>query len=134
MTIGELAGAAGVGVETVRYYQRIGLLEEPPRPPRGFRRYSPESLHRLHFIRKAKELGFSLVDTRELLSLRQREESCAQVCALANRHLEQIRRRIDELRKLEGQLTEMVGSCPEESECAVLRTLSAPVAGALTED
>ena len=59
-TIGQLARAAGVNVETVRYYQRIGLLEEPPRPARGYRRYPPDSVARLHFIRQAQGLGFSL--------------------------------------------------------------------------
>ncbi len=71
MTIGEIAKRAGIGVETVRYYQRRGLIVEPPRPVRGFRRYSYDTLRLLQFIRRAKGLGFSLKEIATLVSMRQ---------------------------------------------------------------
>ncbi len=71
MTIGELARRAGVGIETVRYYQRRGLLAEPPKPARGFRKYSDSVLQLLRFVRRAKGLGFSLKEIETLLALRQ---------------------------------------------------------------
>lgn len=70
LTIGQLARQAGVGVETVRFYERRGLLEEPPRRPSGYRQYSPEGVSRLRFILDAKQLGFSLREVQELLQLR----------------------------------------------------------------
>ena len=70
MTIGLVARRAGVGVETVRFYERQGLIEEPPRRPSGYREYDDEVVSRLGFIRRAKELGFTLKEIKELLSLR----------------------------------------------------------------
>jgi DNA-binding transcriptional MerR regulator len=75
MRIGDLARRAGVGVETVRFYEREGLLQEPPRRGSGYREYPPESVVRLRFIRHAKALGFSLPEIQELLSLRYSETS-----------------------------------------------------------
>ena len=70
LTIGQVARQAGVGVETVRFYERQGLLDAPPRRASGYRQYAPEMVARLQFIRRAKELGFALKEIRELLSLR----------------------------------------------------------------
>ena len=82
MTIGQLAEAASVGVETVRYYQRIGLLKVPPQPTSGYRRYSERDLERLRAIRRAKELGFSLEEVRRLQQLQYAPDCCGQVCDL----------------------------------------------------
>lgn len=76
MSIGQLAHQGGVGVETVRFYERRGLLEDPPRSPSGYREYPPEALERLRFIRRAKGLGFSLAEIEELLALAGVEEAC----------------------------------------------------------
>ena len=70
MKIGEFAHDAGVNVQTVRYYERRGLLPEPDRRPSGYREYGPDALDRLHFIKRAQELGFTLTEIRELLALR----------------------------------------------------------------
>ena len=79
MRIGELAHGAGVSVETVRFYEREGLLPAPPRRGSGYREYPPDTLARLRFIRHAKELGFSLPEIQELLSLRSTEAPCCEV-------------------------------------------------------
>lgn len=70
MTIGQVAKAAGVGVETVRFYERVGLIPDPPRRPSGYREYPPDAVHRIEFIKRAKALGFTLAEIGELLSLR----------------------------------------------------------------
>ena len=70
LSIGQIASQGGVGVETVRFYERQGLLDKPPRKESGYRHYPPEAVSRLHFIKKAKEVGFSLKEIKELLSLR----------------------------------------------------------------
>ena len=100
-TIGRLARAAGVGIETVRFYQRKGLLAEPPRGLGSIRRYGPEDVARLRFIRAAQELGFSLSEVHELLSLEDGGTCCA-VQALAQAKLDVIRERIDGLKRMQG--------------------------------
>ena len=82
MTIGELARRAGVGVETVRYYQRRGLFPEPPRQPRGFREYPNEALELLRFIRRARGLGFTLREIERLLSLRKSKKDSNEVAEM----------------------------------------------------
>ncbi len=80
LTIGQLAKSAGVGVETVRFYERKGLLAEPNRRPSGYRQYDEEVVNRLRFIKRAKELGFTLAEIKELLSLRRNPTTtCADV-------------------------------------------------------
>jgi MerR family mercuric resistance operon transcriptional regulator len=110
LTIGQLARAAGVNVETVRFYQRRGLLSEPDRPTRGIRRYSDEDTERIRFIKAAQRLGFSLDDVEELLRLEDGTH-CSQARQLAERKLAEIRSKIDDLRRIESALDEMVGRC-----------------------
>src|SRR5215467_5078830 len=97
-TIGELAKSAGVNVETVRYYERRGLLPKPPRGASGYRLFPPEALRRLQFIRRAQELGFSLDEICELLALRMSPKArCAAVKARAEAKIADIESRISTL-------------------------------------
>jgi DNA-binding transcriptional MerR regulator len=103
--IGKLAKQAGVNVQTVRFYERRGLLPEPPRRESGYRIYGPEDLHRLRFIRQAKALGFSLEEIREILRMRaQGACPCGRVVSLAERHLGEVRQTIRRLAAFESEL------------------------------
>ena len=123
VTIGTLAQEANVSVETVRYYQRVGLLKEPPKPRSGYRTYPPEALDQLLFIRRAKSFGFSLADIGSLMTLGEAENSCQSACALAEKNLLVIKERKRELEELEAQVSGMLERCRSSSECAVLKAL-----------
>lgn len=126
MTIGALATAAGVGVETVRYYQRRGLLAEPPRPLGGIRRYRERDLGQLRFIRHAQELGFALVEITELLALDEGRE-CAEARRIAEAKLATVRDRLARLRSIERLLAEQVRACARSrgrSRCPLIEALS----------
>lgn len=110
LTIGQLASEAGVNVETVRFYQRRRLLSEPNRPAGGIRRYSSADTERIRFIKAAQRLGFSLDNVEELLRLED-GTLCSQARRLAERKLTEIRSKIDDLRRIESALDEMVGRC-----------------------
>jgi MerR family mercuric resistance operon transcriptional regulator len=110
LTIGALAEAAGVGVETVRYYQRRGLVGEPQRPAGGIRRYGAADLARLRFVKAAQRLGFSLDEVDELLSLEDGTR-CAQARTLAEAHLGEVRQRLRDLRRVEAMLARLVRQC-----------------------
>lgn len=126
MTIGRLARASSVGVETIRFYEREGLLDEPARTASGYRQYPPETAERLGFIRRAKALGFSLAEIRELLALAEPRDSRARVKALTEHKLAQIERRIDELRRMREALADLNRQCsghgPVEG-CPIIETL-----------
>lgn len=130
MRIGQLARRAGVGVETVRFYERQGLLQEPPRRESGYREYSPEDLLRLRFIRQAKALGFSLPEIQELLSLQSGSDApCHDVQRRIETKLVEIRWKIRSLERLESTLEEYAASCAARggaSECPLLAALQAP--------
>lgn len=112
ITTGELAERAGVGRETVRYYERRGLLPEPPRTEAGYRQYSPEDVRRLRFIRTAQELGFTLDEIGGLLGLRVRPDgSCEAVEARARNVLDRVERQIGELRGMKAALEALLQSC-----------------------
>jgi MerR family mercuric resistance operon transcriptional regulator len=113
-TIGGLAKAAGVGVETVRYYQRRGLLPEPPRPPGEIRRYGEDDLKRLRFIRRAQAAGFTLEEIGELLAL-DRTDDRARVRALASERVTALDGKIAELRKSRAALDRLRSSCASGS-------------------
>lgn len=127
MTIGELARRAGVGVETVRFYERLELLPRPPRPARGFRLYPDESVERVRFVRQARELGFTLAEAKELLALRARADvRCTAVRGKAERKLAEIDRRIAELTRIRAALDALVETCSGEvavRDCAILDAL-----------
>ena len=128
MTIGKLARSAGVGVETVRFYERKGLLEEPSRGESGYRQYPSGSLTRLRFIRQAKELGFTLPEIHELLSLRvSPTASCAAVQERIAAKMDTIQEKIDSLRRMKRALSGMAALCVSEAlptgECPILDAL-----------
>ncbi len=128
LTIGALARAAEVGIETIRFYERKGLLPEPPRTQAGYRQYTPDTVHRLRFIRRAQGLGFSLAEISELLDLRIAELSaCGTVEVRARNKLEQIAEKISELKRIESALKRLVASCEAgepTSECPILEELA----------
>jgi MerR family mercuric resistance operon transcriptional regulator len=109
-TIGGLARAAGVGVETVRYYQRRGLLPEPPRPPGEVRRYGAEDVRRLRFIRSAQAAGFTLAEIEELLDLDASDDR-ARARELAETRVAALDEKIAELREARDALTELATAC-----------------------
>ncbi len=110
MTIGKLAAATGVGIETIRYYEREGLLDPPSRTASNYRKYPPEAVGRLRFVVQAKALGFSLAEIRELLRL-QRGGSRAEVREIADRHLADVRAKLASLHAIESVLSELVTDC-----------------------
>lgn len=130
LTISRLAASADVHVETVRYYQRRGLLEEPERPAGGVRRYGQAEITRLQFIRRAQAMGFSLDEIAGLLEVKGRR-ACEQTRLLTERKLAQVRRRLDELRLLESDLEQMVEDCCHVAAgegCPTLDLLEQPAA------
>lgn len=124
LTIGQLAENAGVGVETIRFYQRKGLVEEPEKPRDGYRRYPAEAAQRIRFIRQAQEIGFSLREIGELLALRvDRSRSCADVRRHAEAKILEVRSKIDALQQIERALTRLARSCSgagPTTECPIL--------------
>ncbi len=125
MTIGRLASAAGVNVETIRYYQRRGLVAVPDKPHGGIRRYDERALARLHFIRSAQWLGFSLGEITELLKLEDGTR-CDEARALAEHKLGDVRRKIASLRHMEATLDQLVERCrcsDDPEKCPMIRSL-----------
>jgi MerR family transcriptional regulator, mercuric resistance operon regulatory protein len=126
ITIGELSRLSGVNIETICYYERVKMLAPPPRTAGGRRIYGFNDLRMLVFIRRARELGFSLDDIRALLRLGGPEKaSCREVRAIAAHHLEDIRAKLGDLKKLEGLLARTVARCSGKiaPECPVLDIL-----------
>jgi MerR family transcriptional regulator, mercuric resistance operon regulatory protein len=125
MRIGELARTVDVNVETIRYYQRIGLLELPEKPYGGMRSYNDEDLQRLRFIRRAQQLGFSLEDIRELLELS--SSDCERVEKLAVEKLSLVKAKLRQLRRIESILARTVEQCARRKgnqPCPIIETLS----------
>ena len=110
LTIGDLARAAGVNVETVRYYQRLGIFPEPPRARGSIRRYPDDALRRLQFIRRAQRLGFSLDEVKLLLALSDGKH-CAETRELAERKLALVKEKLVALSAMRGALTDLVSAC-----------------------
>ena len=130
LTIGKVANRAGIGIETVRFYEREGLIAEPPRDESsGYRRYPEDTVSRLRFVKKAKELGFSLKEIGELLSLKARPSgSCADVRARATDKIENINQKIEVLEAMRGALMGLVEECSgtgPRTECPILNALDA---------
>lgn len=126
LSIGQLSVRAVVNLETVRYYEKIGLLPAPPRTEGGHRLYGEEHVKRLTFVRRARELGFTLDEIRALLHLaEERERSCARARAVAAKHLADVRAKIADLRRMQRVLTETVARCADGTrpECPLLETL-----------
>ncbi len=133
LTIGEVARAAEIGVETVRFYEREGLIAEPPRRQSGYRQYPPDTVRRLRFIRRAKDLGFTLKEIRELLDLRvDPTSSCANVRTLAKVKMADIEAKMLDLARIQAALTELVRTCRGKgptSACPILDALDEQEAG-----
>lgn len=127
LKIGQVAKAADVGVETIRYYERRGLLPRPPRRASGYRAYPPEAARRVRFIRRAQALGFTLKEIEELLALRvDGDRSCADVRAFARAKVRDIEARVAELERMGRALDRLARRCTGEgptSECPVLDEL-----------
>jgi DNA-binding transcriptional MerR regulator len=127
LTIGQLGRATDTKIETIRYYEGIGLLPVPRRTSGNYRNYAAEHMQRLGFIRRARELGFSIEDVRELLKLAAHgEEPCGEVDQLAARHLETTERKIEALTRLRRELRDTLASCKggRIAECRVIQALS----------
>jgi MerR family mercuric resistance operon transcriptional regulator len=125
MTIGVLAKASGMGVETIRYYQRRELVAEPEKPYGGVRHYDEQTLARLHFIRTAKWLGFNLDEIGELLKLEDGAH-CDEARALAEHKLDDLRRKIAALRQMESTLGSLVERCrcsEDPQRCPLIHSL-----------
>jgi len=126
LTRGVIAARTGVNIETVRYYERIGLLPAPPRSKGGHRMYDEVLLRRLNFIRRCRELGFTLDEVRSLLQLVDGGDyTCGEVEALTTAHLGEVRHKLADLKRLEKVLREMVARCEggEVPECPVIEAL-----------
>lgn len=126
LTIGALGKATGVNIETIRYYERIGLLPEPGRTSAGYRQYGDEHLRRLSFIRKGRDLGFSIEAIRALLRLAEHpEQPCEDADRLASAHLVEVERKIEELGRLRDALREMGRCCAGTvAECRIIDALA----------
>ncbi|MFQ5660890.1 MAG: Hg(II)-responsive transcriptional regulator [Gammaproteobacteria bacterium] len=127
LTIGRLAKRAGVNVETIRYYQRIGLISEPPKPGQGYRIYPAETLERIRFVKRAQELGFTLKEIEGLLALS--GGGCDDVEALAQQKLEHVRAKIGDLKRLDRVLAQLLRQCrtnPDNTHCPIIETLQPP--------
>ncbi len=127
LTIGQLARQAHVNLETIRYYERRGLMPAPPRSPSGYRIYSREDLQRTRFIKRAQALGFSLREIQELLSLRvEPGSSCGQVRARVLDRIQDVERRIAELERMRTALLQLSRRCVGRgpiSKCPILEEL-----------
>jgi MerR family copper efflux transcriptional regulator len=134
MTISKAARAAGVGVEAVRFYERRHLIVRPPKPSSGgFRCYPPETIERIHFVRQAQGLGFSLREIEELLSLRADPATdCGQVRERAVAKLEDVARKIGELERFRRALEELIAACPGSGAlraCSIIEALAGVAGG-----
>ena len=127
LTIGKVADMSGISVETVRFYERKGLIEEPPRKESGYRQYPVDTVNRLLFIRRAKELGFSLEEIKDLLHLKiDPSSTCEQVKAKAEEKIASIEEKVNALNRMKEVLLQLTEDCPGEvgiSDCPILYSL-----------
>lgn len=125
LTLGHVARQAGVNVETLRDYQRRGLITEPPKPAYGYRNYPPATVSRVQFIKRAQGLGFSLREIAELLSLG--DGNCEDVCELAERKCAEIDTQIAALDAIKGALQQLRGTCSiqtPDTRCPIIEALT----------
>lgn len=135
-TIGDLAKRTGTKVETIRYYERIGLLPAPARTGGNYRAYDEGHLGRLSFIRRARDLGFPLDDVRELLSLSdRRDRSCAAVDVIARQHLAEVERKLADLTMLRDELAGIIGQCRQGTiaDCRIIEALAPHATGSVAQ-
>jgi len=130
--IGRLSNQTGVHIETIRYYERIGIMPAPPRTAGGHRTYDETHTKRLSFIARSRQLGFSLDEIRELLSLVDDNEfTCSEVRSLTLNHAAEVSRKIEDLKKIERTLSDMAAKCTSDDvtdqvpDCPIIDTLLA---------
>ena len=126
-TIGQLSKLIDVNIETIRYYEKIGIIPHPPRNSSGYRIYSTPHLERLSFVRRSRDLGFSQLEVRKLLTLvDEHKYTCAEVQEITAKQLAAVRAKIKDLRKLEKALANMVSECDggDIPECPIVDILS----------
>jgi len=131
MTISKIAKEAGVGIETIRFYERKGLVDQPPKPSSGgFRIYPAEVAERIRFIRQAQELGFSLSEVQELLSLRTDPATdCADVLERAQAKLNEVNRKIALMKGIQTALEKLIKACPGQGAlhlCSIIEAIEGP--------
>lgn len=127
LRIGVLAERSGLGVETIRFYEKEGLLEPPKRTHSGYRQYSEADVSRLAFVRRAKDLGFPLAEIRDLLALSQAKGKRRDVKRVAERRLDQVEDKIADLERMRDALRELVGRCSGRGSslgCPIIQALS----------
>ncbi len=128
MTIGDLAKATGVKIVTIRYYEQVGLLPPPPRTEGNYRTYRPEYLQRLRFIRRLRDLGFTLEQVRDLLRLASdRNQACDEVDRMTRDHLTTVEEKIRDLEKLASELRRLSRCCEgggQIADCRIIEALS----------
>lgn len=128
LRIGELARRANVNVQTLRFYERKGLLPPPPRRPTGYREYPPETVDIVRFIQRAQELGFTLREIKELLDLQRVPRStCGDVVVVAQRKIKEIEEKIGDLRAMQTALRKLLSECSSEApimQCPIIETLA----------
>ena len=133
MKISDAAAASGCHLETIRYYERVGLLPEPERTRNRYRQYIDADVERLRFITRGRDLGFSLEEIRSLLRLAEDPDlSCGEVDQLARKHLGDIQARIADLQRMASELARTIGAChgDERGTCTILESLRQPAASA----
>lgn len=129
MHIGQLAARSGTPIQTVRYYERIGLMPPPPRGASGYREYRQEHLERILFLRRCRELGFSIRETSDLVGYAEHPgQSCTAVTKLAQRRLAEVQKELAELRRQESRLDALIAACTNGciAECKILEPLGRP--------
>lgn len=124
--IGEASRQSGVGIETIRYYEREGIVPKAERTGSGRRVYNPEAIARLRFIRRCRDHGFSIADSRTLMALSKGgDTACAEAMGVGARHLRDVRRKIAELQQLEAALEELAANCANgRVHCPMLESLT----------
>ena len=123
---GDLARATGCNLETIRYYEKIGIMPDPPRSTKGYRSYDDAHVKRLKFVMRSRDLGFSLEEVRGLLGLvDDRSRTCAEVQIIAEDHLTDVQAKIADLQRIERVLSDTVARCTGDAapECAVIDAL-----------
>ncbi len=132
MNIGQAAAASGVSAKMIRHYERVGLVPRPERSDAGYRRYGAREVHTLHFIRRARDLGFSIAQIAELLGLWQdRERPSRQVKVLARTHIDALERKAQQLLAMKATLLHLVDCChgDDRPDCPIIDALAARGAG-----
>lgn len=129
---GEVAAQAGVNEQTLRYYERIGLLPEPRRLPSGYRAYSPDAVHTVRFVKRAQALGFSLTEVRTLLHVEGGPDGCEKARSLADARATSLNTKIAELRRMRDELRRLVVDCAEhrhDPSCPLTEAIESEASG-----